>query len=51
MPSIDLPERVLTAPPFDIGTRMGYRGYTYSIARVRLQTQPQHASTQAAQPP
>jgi len=28
----DLPERVSTAPPLDIGTGIGYRGYTYTIA-------------------
>jgi len=35
-PPADLPERVSTAPPFDIGTGMGYRGYTYAVAQIRL---------------
>ena len=32
----DLPEKVSSAPPLGIGTGMGYRGYTYAIAPIRL---------------
>jgi len=36
VPETPLPERVSTAPPLDIGTGMGYRGFTYAIVQIRL---------------
>ena len=29
-------EKISDAPPIGIGTGMGYRGYTYAMAKVRL---------------
>ena len=43
-PETPLPERVSTAPPLEIGTGMGYRGFTYAIVQMRLSKESKLAS-------
>jgi hypothetical protein len=34
--SDDLPERISNIPPLELGIGIGYRGYTYATAKMRL---------------